>query len=91
MKRVACILGAVAALLAGTAAESFNATAVHNVNVSYGNASSVFKEKRRADHTPLVDGQFTPNNTLANPGDIVQFHFYPTNHSVIQAAPGNAW
>lgn len=28
---------------------------------------------------------YTPNTTFANPGDIVMFEFYPTNHSVVRA------
>jgi plastocyanin len=29
---------------------------------------------------------FTPNSTAASVGDIVEFHFYPKDHSVVQTA-----
>jgi plastocyanin len=28
---------------------------------------------------------YVPHNLTANPGDVVVFEFYPTNHSVVQA------
>ncbi|KAL8736907.1 MAG: hypothetical protein Q9181_002203 [Wetmoreana brouardii] len=31
------------------------------------------------------DLTFEPNNLRASPGDMVQFHFYPKNHSVVQS------
>lgn len=31
------------------------------------------------------DLTFTPNNIKANSGDMVQFHFYPKKHSVVQS------
>ena len=31
------------------------------------------------------DLSFTPNDIKANSGDMVQFHFYPKNHSVVQS------
>lgn len=42
-------------------------------------------------HTVLVGNagyRFQPNITYANPGDVVSFVFYPSNHSVIRAAEG---
>ena len=42
-------------------------------------------------HTVLVgkgNNQYSPNALIANPGDIVTFQFYPTNHSVIKAQYG---
>jgi hypothetical protein len=41
-----------------------------------------------AVHTVAVGNnghRFNPNTTFANPGDIVVFQFFPTNHSVIRA------
>ena len=32
--------------------------------------------------------RFDPNETYAEPGDIITFNFYPTNHSVVRAAYG---
>jgi plastocyanin len=29
---------------------------------------------------------FTPNSTVAAIGDIVEFHYYPKNHSVVQTS-----
>ncbi|KAL9060727.1 MAG: hypothetical protein Q9162_000431 [Coniocarpon cinnabarinum] len=34
------------------------------------------------------DFRFDPNTTLAEPGDIITFNFFPTNHSVVRAAYG---
>jgi len=42
-------------------------------------------------HTVTVgrlENEFQPNSIIATPGDIVQFVFYPTNHSVIRAEYG---
>jgi len=44
-----------------------------------------------AVHTVLVGPggyRFEPNTTYAEPGDIVSFVFYPSNHSVVRAAYG---
>jgi plastocyanin len=30
--------------------------------------------------------KFSPNNTVANIGDIVEFHFFPKNHTVTQGS-----
>jgi plastocyanin len=30
--------------------------------------------------------EFSPNSTTANVGDIVEFHYYPKNHSVVQTS-----
>jgi plastocyanin len=42
----------------------------------------------RQTHTVLAgsdgDFQFHPNSITANPGDVVSFQFYPTNHSVVR-------
>lgn len=41
-----------------------------------------------AIHTVAVGSNgfsYNPNTTFANPGDIVVFQFFPTNHSVIRA------
>ncbi|OJD33730.1 extracellular serine-rich protein [Diplodia corticola] len=45
-----------------------------------------------ATHTVSVGANghnFTPNTTYADPGDIVVFDFYPTNHSVIRGEYSN--
>jgi hypothetical protein len=42
-------------------------------------------------HTVYVGNgghRFAPNITYANPGDIVSFLFYPTNHSIVRGAYG---
>jgi plastocyanin len=55
---------------------------------STANPSATSTSKAAATHTVNVgDGGFffTPNTTYANPGDVVQFVFYPTNHSVVRA------
>ena len=46
----------------------------------------------RTIHTVAVGANghnFTPNTTYADPGDIVVFDFYPTNHSVIRGEYAN--
>lgn len=43
-------------------------------------------------HTVTVgDGglKFTPNSTIASVGDVVEFHYYPKNHSVVQGSFSN--
>jgi len=55
---------------------------------STANPSATSTSKAAATHTVNVgDGGFffTPNTTYANAGDVVQFVFYPTNHSVVRA------
>ena len=32
---------------------------------------------------------FSPHSTMASPGDKVEFHFYPRNHSVVQGTYDN--
>jgi len=32
-----------------------------------------------------ADHKFEPDVTRANVGDIIEFHFFPPNHSVVQA------
>lgn len=42
-----------------------------------------------ADHVVVVGKSgltFTPNNTVAAMGDTVTFHFWPQDHSVVQAS-----
>jgi plastocyanin len=55
---------------------------------STGYPSATSTSKAAATHTVSVgDGGFffSPNTTYANVGDVVQFDFYPTNHSVVRA------
>jgi len=55
---------------------------------STGYPSATSTSKAAATHTVSVgDGGFlfSPNTTYANVGDVIQFDFYPTNHSVVRA------
>jgi len=54
-------------------------------------ASTAVASTAHAVHTVLVGPggyRFEPNTTYAEPGDIVSFVFYPSNHSVVRAAYG---
>lgn len=58
---------------------------------SYSSSPSSTSNGYAAIHTVNVgrgNFQFDPNETYANPGDIVTFNFFPTNHSVVRAAYG---
>lgn len=49
--------------------------------------STTTSSSSRSIHTVAVGANghaFIPNTTVAEPGDIVVFDFYPTNHSVIR-------
>lgn len=68
-----------------TGAQSTNATQTSSAS------PSVVTEGEITIHTVTVGkvvNQFEPNSIQANPGDIVSFQFYPSNHSVIQASWG---
>ncbi|KAI9690394.1 MAG: hypothetical protein M1822_009357 [Bathelium mastoideum] len=58
-------------------------SAVLLVSGSYAQSTTVRVVTVGASNGALT---FTPNNTPAKPGDVVQFQFMPGNHSVAQAA-----
>lgn len=68
------------ATMAVAAGSSAAATATTTTSSSTGTSTHTIQVGPKSD-----PHQFVPANITANPGDIVVFEFYPTNHSVVKA------
>src|ERR1700761_2303437 len=64
------------------------ANAATSVGSSSPTASATSSSSTPTTHIVTVgnngDNSYSPNVTYANPGDIVSFQFWPTNHSVVR-------
>ncbi len=63
-------------------------TSLFDVGLAATYTASASASATPAIHTVAVGSNgfsYNPNTTYANPGDIVVFEFFPTNHSVIRA------
>lgn len=83
------VAAGVAAQLSSEDSGSSSASPTSTATSSAGSATS---SANATIHTVTVGeggyNKFVPNATLANAGDIIQFLFYPSNHSVVKAQEG---
>jgi plastocyanin len=60
--------------------------------IAFATSLALLAFTNASTHTVTVgDGglKFTPNSTIASVGDVVEFHYYPKNHSVVQSGFSN--
>lgn len=79
----------VAAVLAQSSSEAYTSSSFGLASSTSGSASpSATATDGTQVHIVTVGDlawQFSPSTIYAKPGDVVQFRFYPTNHSVVRA------
>lgn len=91
------LLASIALATLGSAADSSygsSATATASSSITTTFSTSTTTSTGSATHTVQVGPDssphaYVPHSITANPGDVVVFEFYPTNHSVVQADYGS--